>query len=282
MKPIKQLLPPGDPDSGVYAALQPAARPVRYSGHEAGRRPRALSEKQRKTFLGTAVVRIAEEAKDRNRRWLRRLDTMHASGSRTHQQRYNALAALAEPLFARVDLATLCLGWLDDRGAFRLNRQRPLAQDSGLSECCVSRTLTALEKCGYIRRKLRRIYQNGQRWITRVTIHLRPAFFIDLGLGHHMAAARTAKKIQRRKRLRDIATVQQQEALQELADQQMRRQSHRKAEGKRAANVASLDAARKLDALRRKAGGMAELSRLYPALSPQQIAALYDQQNPPN
>lgn len=231
MKAIRTLLA-GSPESAVYANLQaPAPKPL--AGHGADRHPRRLSDKQRATFLGTAAKRVTEEARDRSGRWLRRLDTVHASGCRTKRQRWDALAAMAEPMLARMDVATLCLGYLDSRGAFHLNRQRGLAQDGGLSECRVSRTLTALEAAHYVRRKLRRIFFNGRHWITRVTIHLRPQFFIDLGLGYLLAEARTRKKAARAKKLRQIGAEQQQEALQELAAAQQRRASHRGAEGAR-------------------------------------------------
>lgn len=220
------------PEAGAYAGLQ---APV-LAGAGAGREPRRLSEKQRAGFLGTAAERVVQEARERGRRWLRRMDK-HESGCRTKQQRWDALAALAEPLLARVDLATLALGWLDAKGKFRLNRQRGLAEDTGLSECRVSRTLSTLEKAGYVRRRVRRIFHNGKQWITRVTIHLRPRFFIDLGLGHQLAEARTRKKARREATLREAARQQQTEALQELADAQMRRQSHRKAQAVREAKA---------------------------------------------
>jgi hypothetical protein len=209
------------PEAGAYAGLQAPA----FAGPAAGRRPRVLSEKQRKGVLGLAAERIAEEANKRGQRWLRRLDTIHASGCRTKRQRWEALAAMAEPMLARLDLATLALGWLDNNGAFRLNRQRGLAEDSGLSESCVSRTLSALEAAQYVRRKVRRIYHNGQRWITRVTIHLRPKFFMDLGLSHKLAEERTRKKAQRAKHLRGVKERQKKEAIQEMGDAAVRKQS---------------------------------------------------------
>lgn len=199
------------------------------------RRPRALSDAQRATLLGVAAERIAEEAAARACRWLRRLDTIHISGVRTKRQRWDALARMAEPLLARLDLATLALGWLDGKtGAFRLNRQRGLAEDTGLSECCVSRTLAALEAAGYVRRRVRRIFKNGRHWVSRVTIHLRPRFFIDLGLGHELAAERTRKKRKRDKLLAALGLQQSRERLQAIADKRERQASHRQATKARA------------------------------------------------
>lgn len=282
MKPVRAFLP-GTPESGVYAELTPhaPAAPYQPAGHAAGRRPRSLSDKQRATFLGQAVARVNEEARTRAGRWIRRLDTIHKSGVRTKQQRWDALAAIAEPIFARVDLATLCLGWLDDSGAFRLNRQRGLAHDGDLTECRVSRTLADLERAGYVRRRVRRIFKNGQHWVSRVTIHLRPRFFIDLGLGHKLAEARTAKKIVREKRLREIAARRQQSALQELTDRQQRRESHRRAEGARQSSAVAQANVRRIDAARARVEALTALVAQHPDKSRAELVAMLDRLHPP-
>jgi DNA-binding transcriptional ArsR family regulator len=224
---------------------------------------------------------VAEEARERGRRWLRRLDTIHASGCRTKRQRWDALAAMAEPLLARLDLATLALGWLDDNGAFRLNRQRGLAEDTGLSECRVSRTLSALEAAGYVRRRVRRIFKRGEAWVTRVTIHLRPRFFIDLGLGHQLAEARTRKKAQREVHLRDVQARQQREAVQELGDAHQRRKSHRKAQAVRKAKVVKIEEARELDRARLKSEAFHQLAVDNPEWSPAEMRAELERRFPP-
>jgi len=270
---------PSSPDAGAYAGL--SAAPA-LAGHAAGRRPRALSEKQRKQFnlLGMAADRVSEEARDRGRRWLRRLDTIHASGCRSKQQRWTALAALVSPMLARLDLATLCLGWLDENGAFRLNRQRGLAEDSGLSECRVSRTLTALEAAGYVRRRTRRIFKNGQHWVTRVTIHVRPRFFIDLGLGHMLAEVRTRKKAQREAQLRDVRVRQQQAALNELADRSARKHSHRQAQAARRVKEEKRNKAQAQERERQRGALFQQLAGDNPGLSREQLVALVDKHLP--
>lgn len=279
MKAVRALLP-GSPDAGVYANLQaPAARPL--AGHAAGRRPRKLSDKQRATFLGAAAQRVTEEARDRAGRWLRRFDTIHQTGCRTKRQRWDALAAMVEPMLARMDVATLCLGWLDAAGTFRLNRQRGLAQDGGLTDCRVSRTLKAMEAARYVRRKQRRIFHNGRHWITRTTIHVRPQFFIDLGLGHMLAQARTAKKIARAKKLRQIGAEQQRAAVQALGDRQLRRESHRRAEGARQARVEQQANVARIDDARARAARLVELAMQNPDLSRDQVVALLDTLHPP-
>ncbi|SEI41679.1 hypothetical protein SAMN04244572_00115 [Azotobacter beijerinckii] len=280
-----RLKPPSSsPEAGAYAGLSAHASaplPAAVAGHAAGRRPRELSEKQRAGLLGTAAARVAEEARERKRRWLRRLDTIHASGCRTKRQRWDALAALAEPMLARLDLATLALGWLDENGAFRLNRQRGLAEDTGLSECRVSRTLSALETAGYVRRRVRRIFKNGQQWVTRVTIHLRPRFFIDLGLGHKLAEVRTRKKAKRESYLREVKARQQQAVIQELGDAQQRKQSHRQAQAVRDAKVVNIKEARELERNREIAAAFHELAVNNPDLSPAQIRTLLERRFPP-
>lgn len=270
------------PEAGAYAGLQ-AALPAAVAGHAAGRRARGLTEKQQKNpLLSQTAFRVAEEASKREQRYLRRLDKIHASGCRTKQQRWNALAALIGPMLARIDLATLVLGWLDDDGQFRLNRQRGLAEDTGLTESRVSRTLSALEAAGYVRRKLRRIFQHGQRWITRVMIHLRPRFFIDLGLGSQLATERTAKKKRRDKRLAGAKARQQTERLNELAHTQQKRQSHAKAQGVRRAKVVKLADARTLDVQRVRAEAFHQLAIEHPDLSPGQLRELLDSLMPSN
>jgi hypothetical protein len=280
MKSVGALLAGASPETGVYANLQ-APAPKALAGPAAGRRPRALSDKQRATFLGTAAARVAAEARTREGRWLRRLDTIHLSGCRTKAQRWNALAAMAEPMLARMDIATLCLGYLDSTGAFRLNRQRGLAHDAGLSECSVSRTLTALETARYVKRKLRRIFYQGRAWVTRVTIHIRPQFFIDLGLGYLLAEARTAKKAARAKKLRQIGATQQQSLLQELADKQQRRASHKKAEGARRTRDEQQSNVVRMEDERARAARIVELAIQNPTLSRDQLVALLNKQRPP-
>lgn len=277
------MVRPGSAESGEYASLSPDApgAPVRArEGHAAGFRPRALSQKQRGTLLGIAAKRVAEESRERRRRWLRRLDTVHASGCRTKQQRWDALAAMIEPMLARVDLATLALGWLDDAGVFRLNRQRGLAEDGGLAECRASRTLTALERAGYIRRKVRRIFKHGLHWVCRVTIHLRPRFFIDLGLGGMLAEARTKAKSRRDSRLREIGVRTQRAALDELAAAEQRKRSHRRAKAVREERVVQLEHARAVQSERDRAERLQSLMIDHPEASLTELRAMLDGTSP--
>jgi len=192
------------------------------------RRLRGLSDKQKFVFdglLSKAVERIAEEAKNRQTRWLRRLDCLSPAGYRTYQQKWDTLARIAAPLLARLDLSTMILGYYQD-GEYRLNRQRGLSEDSGVNEWTVSRLLTDLEVAKYIRRKQRRIFHNGKQWITRTTINVRAQFFIDLGLGHLLAQARSAMKAKLKKAVAQHSAAAKAEALADQAGARERKQSH--------------------------------------------------------
>lgn len=158
---------------------------------------RTLSPKQKQSIFGEALRRVVTEAQARTGRFLSGLDRVNSSGRRTRQQRWDALAAVAEPMLARLDLAQMTLGWLDNAGVFRLNRQRGLAEDGGITESRLSRLLGTLDSAGYTRRKFKREHVAG-RWTTRTLICITERFFVDLGLGQLFAKLR-AKAISRRK-----------------------------------------------------------------------------------
>ncbi|WP_282364362.1 hypothetical protein [Pseudomonas sp. PS01297] len=294
VRPIKSFLPAGSPASAVYAALdssldataeaqeQPPFRKVLDPvGHRSARRPRQLSVKQARTFLGEAAKRIKAEALDRSGKYLRSLDTVHLSGNRTRAERWLALAAIAEPLLARLDIATGCLGYLNEQGQFRLNRQNGMAEDAGISPTRLCRLLKALEAAKYTLRKIKRIYRNGKRWICRITIYIRPRFFIDLGLGFQHAAARTSKAKAFLKKRRQAQAVQQTAHLDEVAAAHERRMSHRKAEGARAAREVDAQNTQKMYS---KLARNAEFSRLVsanPDMGASEIRAILDKTHPP-
>lgn len=217
------------------------------------RRLRGLSDKQKFVFdglLSKAEERIQDEAKNRKTRWLRRLDCISRAGYRTYQQKWDTLARLAGPLLARLDLSTMVLGYYQN-GEYRVNRQRGLSEDSGVNEWTVSRLLTDLETAKYIRRKQRRIFHNGKQWITRTTINVRAQFFIDLGLGHLLAQARTALKAKLKTAVAKHSAMLRAEALADKAGALERKQSHVDAQrarlGQEQAAKAAADQAYKID-----------------------------------
>lgn len=192
------------------------------------RRLRGLSDKQKIAYdglLAKAVERVADEARNRQARWLRRLDCLSPAGYRTYQQKWETLARIVGPMLARLDFSTMILGYYQD-GEYRLNRQRGLSEDSGVNEWTVSRLLSDLEAAKYIRRKQRRIFHNGKQWITRTTINVRAQFFIDLGLGHLLAQARTDKKARLKKAVEQHGAAAKAEALAERSKARERKQSH--------------------------------------------------------
>lgn len=287
---VKSFLPAGSPASAVYAALDAAldapATPPPFKkvlppvGHQSVRRPRRLSAKQAATFLGDAVKRIQAEACDRSGKYLRSLDTVHEAGGRTRAERWQALAAIAEPLLARLDIATGCLGYLDAQGQFRLNRQNGMAEDAGISPTRLCRLLKALEKAKYTLRKIKRLYRNGKRWVCRITIYVRPRFFIDLGLGFQHAASRTAKAKAYLKKRRQAQAVQQQALLDDVAAAHDRRMSHRQAEARRAESLKAAANTSKIQSMRDRAGILSELGKAHPDKGHAEIMALYHQLHP--
>lgn len=277
--------PLGSVAAGVYAGLtdHPPAKPFKpVAGHAADNRPRSLSEKQRKIpLLGLAADRIAEEVHNRAQRWLRRLDTIHASGCRTKQQRWNALGALASPLLACLDLSNLCLGWYTADGVFRLNRQRRLAQAANLGEARVSRTIAALIDAQYAYKRVKRIFKHGKHWVCRVTIHLRRQFFIDLGLGHVLAETVARARAKRNIHLAAVAARQQQQRMQELVDAQQRRQSHRQAQAAREARVVQIDKAKRAAYSQARQEAWSRLVVANPGATPAQLRELLERDFPP-
>jgi hypothetical protein len=223
---------PSSPASAAYNGLSvvqtkaPPKRLKRVDRSAQPRRPRALTDAQRRTFLGTAAERVCEEAKNRQCKWLRDFDTFQSSGYRTSQKRWDSLAELIEPILARLDIATLVLGYLDKAGEFRLNRQRGLSEDTSLQEWTVSRVMGALEASKMVYRKMRRICHNGRYWITRVTINVRPRFFIQLGLGYQLAEARTEKKAKRNQLLATFGKQRTDALIKNAAERETRKQSH--------------------------------------------------------
>lgn len=240
----------------------------------AGRRDGKLSQKQARGFLGEAAKRVAYEAKHRDRTFLKALDRTHKSGCRTKQQRWDALAAIAPTLLSCYDIATGILGWLDADGEMRLNRQRLLAEKTGMTHCRVSRTLSALEQAGYVRRKFRRLFKDGKRWITRVMIHLRPRFFIDLGLGHLLASAKNKAKAKRAKAINGAAQRRLAIAGADLARQARRTEHRQRARAKQQRAQAQFEQQLQESQVRTEAHLIAELIANNPSLTPAEIRAL--------
>lgn len=290
---VKSFLQPASPAAAVYAGLEDGAYPPEQLtpppfkkkrlppvGHQHLRRPRQLSDKQRKTFLGDAAERVKAEARERGGRYLRPIDTIHKSGRRSRSELWRSLSLVIEPLLARIDIATGIAGYLDEYGHFRLNRQGGIAEDAGISPAAMCRLLKALEKAGYVLRKIKRLYRNGKNWVTRVSIYLRPRFFHDLGLGVAHANARTAKALKFIKKRRQAEAKQQQQRLDEAARAHERRMSHRQAEARRAEQARQLEKDERISRMKSRFGRMAEFARAHPGKSHQELVDLFNQRFP--
>jgi len=135
---------------------------------------------------------------------------MHANGNEriTRVEVYKNLAAVAEPILVRLDLATGVLGWLDETGNFRLNNQKGLAHDAGLRPATLNRLFKLLEKTGYLTRRLERIavHEHGTQLVrTRVMIRFTDLFWrhLRLSLAHTLS-----RKAARKKRLRTLHALE--------------------------------------------------------------------------
>ena len=271
-------------------AAQEAPRPKAPKGNcrangSTARKRSTLTERQRAfPLLQKASERIAEEVEHRSGRYLRRLDQIHASGSRTHQQRWDALDDLKEVMMTRMDLVTLVLGWVDEQGELHLNRQCGLVDDSDLTPSRVSRTLKALEQAGYLSRKITHHFKQGQ-WVTHIAIRLRPQFFIDLGLGHELNKVQERKQKQRAQQLQEAAGKRQQQKLMGDAQQQIRRESHARAQGKRRVEQEQQRVQRQpyvAGRSRQRTELAIALRAEHPELTDQQVIALVNKHLPPD
>lgn len=205
-----------------------------YSAQTRAAEPRKLSAKQKKNpFLRAAFKRLSEIADPHKRgTHLRRLDSVHKSGRRMRSEVWGSLAKIAEPLLVRVDIATLCCGFLDeDSGAFKLNTQRGIAQDAGLSDWQMTRLFQMLDGAGYTVRRRKAIWVAGPSHgvgliKTRTMILFTSLFFRDLGLGWMLERAQTAAQKRRKNELIRIAAqkVQRERA---ASDQKVHREIRR-------------------------------------------------------
>jgi DNA-binding transcriptional ArsR family regulator len=191
---------PANPTAGLKASPRP--RPARHAS------PRRLSDKQLKNpLIRAALPRLAELPAHRGR-YLRRLDNVHASGRRTRAEVFGTLAAIAEPLLCRLDLATGALGWLDESGEFRLATQSTIADDAGVSPAQLSRLLGLLVEAGYAHTRTEKIQvrEAGLELVrTRVLCRFTDLFFRDLGLALHYERAQRAARKRRERQLSELA-----------------------------------------------------------------------------
>lgn len=152
-----------------------------------------------------AALERLSDAAQLQAQFLPRLAHVHRSGRRTRTEVYAALAAAAEPMLARLDLATGVLGWMDDQGHFRLNTQFRIAEDAELAPSVFNRLMKRMVQAGYAVRRTELIRvkdrEHGVSLIrTRCLVMFTRIFWRHLGLSLQYGMARKAA-IKRRKRL---------------------------------------------------------------------------------
>lgn len=287
MRSVSQLLP-GSVEAAAYAGLSdiPELLPKRKklplrdrTGQQ--RRQTGVTVDQARMFGGLfskTIARVHEEADKREGKYLRRFDDIN--DSRTYQQRWDALAELIGPLCARLDLAQLVVGWLDKNGKMHVNRQRKLCEDSGVREWTLSRLLSDLERAGYVRRKFRRIFHKGTKWITRVTIHVRRRFFIDLGLGHELADAQTRKRVERRTVLGVAQDTRKAAFTKEQAAAKVRKDSHEGAQRAARRKKQEQQGVNKVEYKRAWTAAWVEFAQARPDLTGRQRSEVFAREHP--
>lgn len=199
-KPAHKLRHPAAPAAGLSAA---ARHNPGYSGPS-----RELTKAQLKLPFFRKALECLKSIVQTRFKLLPLL--MHANGNEriTRVEVYKNLAAVAEPILVRLDLATGVLGWLDETGNFRLNNQKGLAHDAGLRPATLNRLFKLLEKAGYLTRRLERIAvrEHGTQLVrTRVMIRFTDLFWrhLRLSLAHTLS-----RKAARKKRLRTLHALE--------------------------------------------------------------------------
>lgn len=213
------------PHAGLRGPLRP--RP------EALGERRTLSEKQRRLPFFAQALATLHALPQRRDQLLPRLARLNPSGRRTRIEVYENLAAAAEPILARYDLATGVLGWLDEGGNFRLNSQCRIAADSGLPPACLNRLFKHMDRAGYVVRRLQLVAgrEHGVQFVrTRVLIRFTDLFWRQLGLSLKHALARKAARKRRARRVDAInearlGRFKQKEAMRKAREMKRPRQS---------------------------------------------------------
>ncbi|SEJ55119.1 hypothetical protein SAMN04244572_04446, partial [Azotobacter beijerinckii] len=189
-KPAHKLRQPAFPTAGLSAA---ARHNPGYSGPS-----RELTEAQLKLPFFRKALECLKSIPQTRFKLLPRLIRTNGNERITRIEVYHNLAAAAEPILVRLDLATGVLGWLDEAGNFRLNNQKGLAYDAGLRPATLNRLFKLLERAGYLSRRVERIAvrEHGVQLVrTRVMIRFTELFWRHLRLSFaHTLARKAARK----------------------------------------------------------------------------------------
>lgn len=273
---MSSVINPATPSAAIYA--QPSSAPADQSTAAAWPK-RQLSEKQLRIPFFRAALSTMQAAGECRRSLLPRLLYRSASGRKTRTEIYDSLKSAAEPMLARFDLATGVLGWLDGQGNFRLNNQKGIAKDAGLTTSSFNRLISVLTECGYAQKRTAKISVKDKSLgiylvRTRVLIRLTGLFFRHLGLSLRYGLAR---KSARKRRLRLLSQIERQR-LQAATDELKRKRATAKRQAEHEARQQVNDEYRDLSAERDRQARALEIKMENPQMTSAQIYALIDSQ----
>lgn len=265
------------PKSAIYA--QPAVN----LSNQRKRRPRQLSTKQLRLPFFRAALATMQLAGECRKSLLPRLLYRANSGRKTRSEIYEALAAAAEPMLARLDLATGVLGWLDKNGNFRLNNQKGIARDAGLSSSVFNRLIKVLAECGYVHKQVARIgvkdQQHGAHLIrTRVLIRFTSLFFADLGLSLRYGLAKRNARKRRKKALIELERQKLEAAHAELAKMLNIQENQQKFKARERARIESNHKQQEFYIEQKRQVLAAEYKQMHPHMSVDDVYRLVDKE----
>lgn len=195
------------------------------TGTRKGRKPRRLSAKQlAHPFLAAASNALALIVYKRDE-LLPNIRYKANSGRKTRLEVYEALQASGQALLARYDIATGMIGWLDNKGNFRLNTQKGIAQDANLSESAFNRLINMLCDCKYAQKTTKKVSAKdmslGVRYVrTESCVRLTSLFFRHLNISTYYVRAKKAAVARRSRLLSDISVHEAQITSRKIAEQE--------------------------------------------------------------
>lgn len=195
------------------------------TGTRKGRKPRRLSAKQlAHPFLAAASNALALIVYKRDE-LLPNIRYKANSGRKTRLEVYEALQASGQALLARYDIATGMIGWLDNKGNFRLNTQKGIAKDANLSESAFNRLINMLCDCKYAQKTTKKVSAKdmslGVRYVrTESCVRLTSLFFRHLNISTYYVRAKKAAVARRSRLLSDISVHEAQITSRKIAEQE--------------------------------------------------------------
>lgn len=258
------------------------------AGTRKGRKPRRLSAKQlAHPFLAAASNALALIVYKRDQ-LLPNLRYKANSGRKTRLEVYKALELSSQALLARYDIATGMIGWLDNKGNFRLNTQKGIAKDANLSESAFNRLINILCECKYAQKTTKKVSGKdmtlGVRYVrTESCVRLTALFFRHLNISTYYVRAKKSAVARRGRLLSDIAIHEAQVTSIKIAEQEAIRkrkrtwQSRLAWEAEQASRPVHLRA-RSLEEAKQRSELALKMKNANPAMTSAEIYALIDGQ----